>query len=249
MKKFTLFLVGLFIIFASYADSDQRGGSILEIGSWDNAYISVKIGNGYFSNPSSLVRIDRLNPGSYPIVVREKIRGRRDFRVIYRGHIDIPRNSKVIASITRRNNLVIREILPLRQRVHGDRHRRPWIDMTALRRSMRNTNFESDRKIIAEQAVSTHRVEAEHIYRIMTMFSFESTKLDFAKYAYRFCVDRQNYFRVNDAFTFSSSIRELNDYITGYRSDYHDDTWEDEDWDNEWDNDGNNGNNRRRGHR
>ena len=79
--------------------------------------------------------------------------------------------------------------------------------------------------MIAEQAISSHRVKAEQVYRILLMFSFESTKLKVAKFAYNYCVDKRNYYRVNDAFTFSSSIRELNNYIGNSKSDYYDDDW------------------------
>ena len=45
------------------------------------------------------------------------------------------------------------------------------------------------------------------------MFSFEDSKLDFAKYAYERTYDIDNYYKVNDAFTFESSVDELNEYI------------------------------------
>jgi len=93
---------------------------------------------------------------------------------------------------------------------------KPILDFPRLEATLLNASFESDRKIIAEQAVSTHSVTAEEIFLIMNMFSFESSKLDFAKFAYPHCVDRQNFYRVNDAFSFSSSIRDLNMFITGY---------------------------------
>ncbi|MFM7683799.1 MAG: DUF4476 domain-containing protein [Bacteroidota bacterium] len=47
----------------------------------------------------------------------------------------------------------------------------------------------------------------------MTIFGFEETKLDFAKFAYDYCFDVNNYFLVNDAFTFDSTKDELNEYL------------------------------------
>jgi hypothetical protein len=49
----------------------------------------------------------------------------------------------------------------------------------------------------------------------MTLFDFENTKLDFAKFAYDRTYDRANYYKVNDAFEFESSIEDLNRYIGG----------------------------------
>jgi hypothetical protein len=47
----------------------------------------------------------------------------------------------------------------------------------------------------------------------MKLFSFEATKLEFAKYAYNKVSDKENYYLVNDAFQFESSIEELNENI------------------------------------
>jgi hypothetical protein len=51
------------------------------------------------------------------------------------------------------------------------------------------------------------------VSQIMALFSFEDSKLDFAKFAYGRTYDLSNYFMVNNAFTFSSSVDELNDFI------------------------------------
>jgi Domain of unknown function (DUF4476) len=76
-----------------------------------------------------------------------------------------------------------------------------------------NRTFESDKLIVAKQAIGCKMASANQVRRLMGMFTFESTKLDFAKWAYRHCWDAQNYYVVYDAFTFSSSVRELNDFI------------------------------------
>ena len=43
--------------------------------------------------------------------------------------------------------------------------------------------------------------------------SIEANKLEMAKNCYSHTYDIGNYFKVNDAFTFESSIEELNEYI------------------------------------
>jgi len=47
----------------------------------------------------------------------------------------------------------------------------------------------------------------------MKSFEFEDTKLEYAKYAYTLCFNPENYWKVNEAFTFESNIDELNEYI------------------------------------
>jgi len=48
---------------------------------------------------------------------------------------------------------------------------------------------------------------------LLSMFNHESNRLDLAKSAYNNTVDPENFFIVNEAFHFSSSIRELNRFI------------------------------------
>ena len=50
---------------------------------------------------------------------------------------------------------------------------------------------------------------------MMMELSFDSAKLDYAKFAYNKTYDIGNYYKLNDAFDFSSSIDELNAYING----------------------------------
>lgn len=78
---------------------------------------------------------------------------------------------------------------------------------------LRNTSFESDRIIIAKQAIRGNSYSSDQIGGIMMEFSYESSRLDIAKFAYGFCLDPENYYQVNSAFQYSSSIDELDRFI------------------------------------
>jgi hypothetical protein len=56
-------------------------------------------------------------------------------------------------------------------------------------------------------------MSADQIGGIMMEFSYESSKVDFAKFAYPYCIDQQNYYQVNSAFSYSSSIQELEKFL------------------------------------
>ena len=68
---------------------------------------------------------------------------------------------------------------------------------------------------VAEQVVSANPVTANQILGICKLFSFESNKLSFAKFAYTYCVDKNKYYLLNEAFSYESSKRELNEFIKG----------------------------------
>ncbi len=50
----------------------------------------------------------------------------------------------------------------------------------------------------------------------MDKFTYEDNKLEFAKLAYKNCTDKDDYYRVNESFTYSSSKSELNEYISNH---------------------------------
>jgi hypothetical protein len=58
-----------------------------------------------------------------------------------------------------------------------------------------------------------HCLSTAQIKEVMGLFGFESMKLDYAKWAYSNCVDKENYLQLNPVFGFSSSRTELMNYI------------------------------------
>jgi len=88
-------------------------------------------------------------------------------------------------------------------------------DFEQAKASIRSKNFEDSKLTIAKQIIQTNCLLSSQVKEIMLLFSFEDTRLDFAKYAYAYTLDLRNYYKLNDAFTFESSIDELNRYIEG----------------------------------
>jgi hypothetical protein len=74
-------------------------------------------------------------------------------------------------------------------------------------------SFESSKLGTAKQVASNNKLCVSQIIQICRLFSFEDNKLDFAKFAYRFCVDPNNYYQLNEVFTYSSSKDELRKFI------------------------------------
>lgn len=86
-------------------------------------------------------------------------------------------------------------------------------EFAEIRASVEAKSFESSKLNLAKQAISNKCLLSSHVKQIMVLFSFESSKLDFAKFAHDHTYDIGNYYKVNDAFTFESSIKELDKHI------------------------------------
>ncbi len=90
------------------------------------------------------------------------------------------------------------------------------IDFSALKNSVNAQSFDSSKLTIAKQGVANNNLTSAQVKELLGLFTFESSKLDLAKFAYGHTIDRNNYYQVNDAFTFSSSVDELSGYINTY---------------------------------
>ncbi|RDC65832.1 DUF4476 domain-containing protein [Adhaeribacter pallidiroseus] len=82
-----------------------------------------------------------------------------------------------------------------------------------LLQSMATKRSESSKESIARQALSQNSILAEDLKAILEQFQYEDTRLNFAKFAYNATCDRRNFYVVNDAFSYETSIRELEQYI------------------------------------
>lgn len=97
----------------------------------------------------------------------------------------------------------------------------PWPmsaqDFQEVKNSIASKSFDDSKLTIAKQVISSNCLLCSQVKEIMLLFTFENTRLDLAKYSYGYTYDIGNYYKLNDAFTFESSIDELNQYINGYK--------------------------------
>ena len=82
-----------------------------------------------------------------------------------------------------------------------------------LIQQIRKASFESSKVNVANQALRNNKITVNQMIGILNEFSFESTKLKFAKDNYRSVVNRRDYFMINDVFTFQSSKDELAEFL------------------------------------
>ncbi len=93
----------------------------------------------------------------------------------------------------------------------------PWPmtgpEFAEAKKSIEAKSFEDTKKNMAMQIAGDRCLTVEQVKGIMSTFSFEDTKLEFAKFAYGHTYDISNYYKLSDAFSFESSMEELNEYV------------------------------------
>lgn len=86
-------------------------------------------------------------------------------------------------------------------------------NFSAAKKTISNQKFDDTKLSTAQQIINTNCLSSAQIKEIMLLFTFEDTRLKLAKDSYKKCIDPNNYFLLNDAFTFDSSVEELNNFI------------------------------------
>lgn len=84
------------------------------------------------------------------------------------------------------------------------------------KQSIKSKGFDESKLTIAKQIIGTNCLLCSQIKELMKLMSFEESKLDLAKFAWGYTLDRGNYYQLNDAFSFESSIEELDNYIKSH---------------------------------
>jgi hypothetical protein len=90
-------------------------------------------------------------------------------------------------------------------------------DVDRLSDAMKSRSFESTKLTIAREAVRNSSILAEDLKFILGKFDYESTRVEFAKFAYDYVCDREHFYYVYDAFQFDSSVRNLEEYTSRRR--------------------------------
>jgi hypothetical protein len=78
---------------------------------------------------------------------------------------------------------------------------------------IRKASFESSKVSVAKQALRNNNISVDQLKSILNEFSFESTKLQFAKDNYSKVINKRDFFLINDVFTFQSSKDDLNQFL------------------------------------
>lgn len=79
--------------------------------------------------------------------------------------------------------------------------------------SVKNQSFSDDKQRVTKQIVKSNCMTVDQLVDLLNEFSFDDGKLNTAKFAYNYIYDVENYFKVFDVFSFSSSGEELEQYI------------------------------------
>lgn len=232
MKATILLLISVFVLnvqsFANHVLSD------LHIVNPQNEPLAVQIDNQLLTEPAVEHIFENIRPGNHRVKLA-KVHfdrfGRRRVQVINVQNIRIEPSSVNTAVVNAYNELFVINVEQKRPRVpvvcatgqinpvHPIISVRPVgvleHDFNQFLSTVNRQNFESTKLGMMRTFIHQNQFTSIQVKILMNALTFESSKLEIAKIAFVKVVDQNNYYLVNDAFTFESSIRQLNRAIYG----------------------------------
>ena len=220
-------LLTLYVLFRILLVEGSHLNSELILKTQNGAYFTSALNNNYYNSPVQTLHLTQIEPGRHSLRINE-VRFNSWMNnwydhLIFNGFIDIPATTRVTAMIDNYGRLVITNMIALISPAPVTYYQYPAApfhygymspaSFENLRNVLRNQSFDSSKLKIAKQAITANNVRAEQVLELMDLLTFESYKLDLAKFAYQYTVDKQNYFMLYDGFTFQSSINQLAMYI------------------------------------
>jgi hypothetical protein len=86
-----------------------------------------------------------------------------------------------------------------------------------LKDRIKQNTFEKGKLETAKSLTRENVLTSNQIAEITRMLNFDNNRLDYAKFAYDYAYDRENFTSVSDAMSFDKSRKELQKYVAGQR--------------------------------
>ncbi len=232
MKKlfFTL-LLGLCLLNAkAFASTNSN----LNLKLFDDSYFSIQFDEYNYNEFLSEYNITNIESGNHYLKVIKNgpllYGGYSKQLIVFDGYIFIKPGKQIFAVIDQYNHYKVIKQYPLNYNYGNNNgnynnyyyppnnynYAMSDYDFIQLKQVISNATFESSKLKIAGQAITSNYFYAEQVADLMNLFTFESSKLEIAKLAYQHTLNKGKYYIVNNAFTFESSIDELNQYILSH---------------------------------
>lgn len=221
-------LVAMSSAFAGYHER-----SVLEIRLSDHSPLVVSVDGRNYNKHGRTVTVGNLPKGWHDLRVYEYLeykKGGARAKLLYTGRIRIDAGTVthcIVDVQTRRMRIKTMDLEDTYLDYDDDRDnderrddnsRRGNVfstqDMDDLKARVDDRITDTDKLTLMKSVLSDRRYYSTQVRTMMDWLSFESSRVDFAKWSYDRALDKQDYWKLEDVFTFSSSKDEFNKHIS-----------------------------------
>ena len=221
----------LFVITAfapAMAQYSQR--SILEILMNDHEPIVVSVDNRYYDRHGRTITIGNLPRGWHDLRVYEYLeykKGGGRAKLLYTGRIRIEAGTVTRCIVDRQTGRMRTRTMdiedayldydqPDNDNERADRNNSILNneDLNDLKARVDDRITDTEKLKLMKSVLEQRTYYSVQVRTMMGWLAFEDSRLDFAKWSYDRVLDKQDYWKLEDVFTFSSSKDEFNQYIS-----------------------------------
>lgn len=215
MKYVIVLLIGFLFSFQAYAAE-----LFLKVA--EGGTLEVTVSDQVQKNSTGKFRFFDLESGN----VKLKVKYGNSYSYLFDGTVRLHDGKRVIAELTLNGELIILNTTWCENETwcnsnsgYSSQNNQPtygcnesaFNEMFAeLKESGLDSKLLERSKMYAAKANFT----SAQIKRICELYSFDSNRFEFAKYAYDYCADKGSYFIVSKTFSFTSNKNELEQYIS-----------------------------------
>lgn len=220
-----LFIITAFV--PAMAQYSQR--SVLEIRTNDHEPIVVSVDNRYYDRHGRTITIGNLPRGWHDLRVYEYLeykKGGGRAKLLYTGRIRIDAGTVTHCVVDKQTGRMRIRTMDMEDAYldydQPDNNDVPGTssniltdkDLTDLKARTDDRITDTEKLKLMKSVLAERTYYSVQVRRMMEWLTFEDSKLDFAKWSYDRALDKQDYWKLEDLFTFSSSKDEFNEYIS-----------------------------------
>ena len=90
-------------------------------------------------------------------------------------------------------------------------------EFATAKNSVEAQSFSEEKMKVAKQILNSNCMSTAQVKDIMSEFSMDDEKVEWAEFAYGKTTDPNNFYQLNDGFSFSTSVDKLNSYIESHK--------------------------------
>lgn len=231
MKK-TQYILALLLMLTALGGTYAQNNTSLNLSLHNGGAFTVEFDDNAFRKTSEELLIDGIAGGKHYL----KVVAEGSSKPIYSGYINIPDGYSVFAVIDEYNSFDVYKKYKYKKDRRsieiiewGQRNENTDPNYNEEYRLISNGEFAELINIVKSKSYDNTKLEicklsidnsfftTDMVCSLIRLLTFESYKLDLAKYAYIKTVDKRNYIRVFNTFNFESSITDLKNFLNDYK--------------------------------
>ncbi|HEY9177884.1 MAG TPA: DUF4476 domain-containing protein, partial [Flavipsychrobacter sp.] len=200
--------------------------SVLEIRTTDHEPIVVSVDGRHYDRHGRTITIGNLPKGWHDLRVYEYLeykRGGGRAKLLYTGRIRIDAGTVTNCVVDRQTGRMRIRTMDMEDayldydQPDNEIHSSNILtddDLTDLKARVDDRITDTEKLKLMKSVLAERTYYSVQVRRMMDWLTFEGSKLDFAKWSYDKALDKQDYWKLEDAFTFTNSKDEFNNYIS-----------------------------------